>query len=99
MFEELSTKYTPLASRGNAPLLSALLTVVRKLVSVKLVVVFTKVWPPNVTLPLTLPEASPYVVAMCSIGVPLRELMKCSTRLTVAAVLEPVLAQLPYQIM
>ena len=78
---------------------SWLLTVVRKLVSVKLVVVFTKVWPPNVTLPLTLPEESPYVVAMCSIGVPLRELMKCSTRLTVAAVLEPVLAQLPYQIM
>src|SRR5580765_4230848 len=54
MLEELITKYTPLASVGSAPLLSAFLTVVCRLRSVRFLLELTIVLPPKFTFPVTL---------------------------------------------
>src|SRR5437016_12631319 len=59
MPEEVSTKYTPLASRGRAPLLMALLTTPCTPESLKLAVLVLKAWPAKCTLPVTLPLLSP----------------------------------------
>src|SRR5580765_7982434 len=97
MFEEVSTKYTPLLSLGSLPLLIALATWVRTPESLRLVVLLTIVLPEKLTFPLTLPVVSPYVVLTFSIFEPPMVPRKCSIRLLVAAVFDPVLAQLPYQ--